>query len=49
MQRGEDSAEDNKAGKYGQGKLMKGCVCKFPIAKTMARIEWKWFQRKDGV
>lgn len=43
MQRGEDNAADNKAGKYGQGKIMKGFVCKFPIAKTMAKTEWKRF------
>lgn len=43
MQRGEDNAADNKAGKYGQGKIMKGFVCKFPIAKTIAKTEWKRF------
>lgn len=48
MQRGKDSAADNKAGKYGQGKLMKGFVCKFPIAKTMAKTGWKCFRGRTA-
>lgn len=39
MQRGEDKAADDKAKKYGQGKIMKGFLCKFPISTT-GKTEW---------